>query len=133
MNTTEGIYSQNLQRRLRINHVDQESKNEILELVLNIASVAAMGGYLPTQEDRETPERGVFWQKAVEPVTGSRTKYDLAPRTNNFWAFVEEKDPLHTDIFFHARYGKLNWFEDAIGTILVNKFPNIEFVWEPIP
>jgi len=102
-----------------------EIKTQILESVLNVACVAAMRGYIPTNLDKNEPQiTGRYWWREGD-------KFHLYGMGNNHWAFVRDEDETHTIIEFMYRYeGSTNRFCGPLAELLIALFPDNTIICE---
>lgn len=96
---------------------------DALERVMNLACVAAMYGYIPTELEIESPQqRGRYWYRSNE---GGNDRFNLFPAANDRWANVKEEGENSITVQFNYRYDRLNLKYCEKLTIFLNAvFPD---------
>ena len=95
--------------RIKIEAKTQQDLDERIESVLNLANVFCTCGHLPTDFQRK-PELG------YTHIRTSNEKYDLYPRSNDYWAFIREAGEFYVVLEFMYRRDKIG---DPVMTALV--------------
>lgn len=103
--------------QIKISHHNPIIFNEILEDVLNIATVVALGGQIPSEMEMNAPsQRGRYWWRENE-------RYHLASSNNDWWAFIREESPTAMTLEFRRR-NDTKGVADALSQLLVALFRN---------
>jgi len=103
--------------KLKISHPNPEVFQEILKDVLNISTVVALGGQIPSELEMNNPsQRGRYWWKDED-------RYHLASSNNDWWAFIREE--YQTSIVLEIRRrNDTKGAADALTLLLVALFRN---------
>jgi len=113
---------------IKITGQNEELFQYFLTSCLNIATVVAQGGHIPTELEIESPERsGRYWFRE----TGFRTdRFQLYSQANNHWARVFEEGENTIVLTFYYRYDKNPLaFSNTICPLLAAVFPeNVEII-----
>lgn len=109
--------------KLRIFGGNQEFLEISIRRVMNLACVAAMYGYIPTELDIESPQqRGRYWYRSNE---GGNDRFNLFPAANDRWANVKEEGENSITVQFNYRYDRSNLKYCEKLTIFLNAvFPD---------
>ena len=90
--------------KLRIFGRNQELFKDALERVMNVACVAAMYGYIPTELEIESPQqRGRYWYRSNQ---FNNDRFNLFPAANDRWANVKEEGENSITVQFNYRYDR---------------------------
>jgi hypothetical protein len=105
---------------------NKELFNTILERVLNIASVACMGGYIPSEYEKLNPEgSGLFWFK-------EENCFHLG-RANDHWGHIRSQGEDFVVLEFTYRYDTAgNPFATALCNLIATRFPDEVDICEQI-
>lgn len=105
--------------KLKISHPDCGIFREILTSVLNIATVIAQSGDLPTEHDIKYPQgSGRYWYREDD-------RYHLAGASNNWWAFVRSESENSIVLEFRFRYDIRTDFCDSLCRLIAVRFSNV--------
>jgi hypothetical protein len=112
---------------IRITGHNSVNLKENLDNILNVVSILCFKGYIPIKEDIEEAERtGRYWYQSEENLI------DLAPISNNYWAFIKDKGELphrhFIDIEFGIRYDRDNKKKETLTNLIVAWFDCAELV-----
>jgi hypothetical protein len=87
--------------KLKVESRGPEVFTRVLENILNLACVACMGGYLPTDRERNEPGRlGLYWYR--EEHDNSRVQ--LYGLTNDCWGHIDDETETSCVLWFNFRY-----------------------------
>ena len=98
--------------KIRITGQDKGFFDDNLTAVLNIACLVAMGG-------SPVESIGFEWHKETE---NGVNRFNLSPKSNDWFANIKEEGPLHIVIQFDYRYSLLGKIEDALCHLLAVRF-----------
>lgn len=85
--------------KLQINANSPDSLKTTLECILNIASVFAGNGYIPTQQDQENRQQyGTFWWREND-------KIHLHSNANDWWGWITNETETSITLRFTYRLG----------------------------
>lgn len=102
--------------QIKITGRTPELFNQFLKSVLNIATVVAQYGYLPTRDDISDPERtGRYWFREGE-------SFRIASISNNMFCSIREESGTHMVLDFSYRYDKDGIFANALTNLLAARF-----------
>jgi len=113
---------------IKITGQNEELFQHFLTSCLNIATVVAQGGHIPTELEIESPERrGRYWFRETDNVSPRFHLYSMA---NNHWARVIQEGENEIFLSFHYRYDKTPLaFSNTICQVLAAVFPeNVELI-----
>jgi len=113
---------------VKITGQNEELFQYFLTSCLNIATVVAQGGHIPTELEIESPkQRGRYWFR--ETGNGA-DRFHLYGMANNHWARVLEEGENSIALSFHCRYDKNPLaFSNTICPLLAAVFPeNVEII-----
>ena len=101
--------------QLKISHPNPIVFQEILESVLNLATIVALGGTIPSElEMNEPSQRGRYWYREDK-------RYHLAAISNNWWANVASESENSIVLEFRYRYDT-NGVCDLLCHLIVVRF-----------
>lgn len=91
--------------KLRIFGRNENRFKDALERVMNLACVAAMYGYIPTQDEIQNPRGGAgrYWYRSNED---GNDRFNLFPAANDRWANVKEEGKNSITAQFNYRYDR---------------------------
>ncbi len=102
--------------QIKITGRTPELFRQFLESVLNIATVVAQYGYLPTRDDIQDPERtGRYWFREND-------SFKIASISNNMFCLIREEGELYMVLEFSYRYDKDGIFANALTNLLAARF-----------
>lgn len=110
---------------IKIKGLDAEDLEKKIEDAMNLVALFVRGGRLPQGDDTTNPQRGMWWQYNIE-----ESKYEFF-HTNDYKAFVREKEENFIVLEFHYRYGhrdEINFntiMSQTIFLMLGNEFVEI--------
>ena len=112
---------------LKIKGNSNELFQENVERVMNVFTVVAGRGTLPSELDIVTAERlGCYWHEFVED-----DKFEILGASNNNKAFVKERGENYIVVDFHCRYNnklKVEALYNLIDVFFAND--QIDFIHE---
>jgi hypothetical protein len=118
--------------KIKITGKSQELFEHYLTTVLNLAAVAAMGGYIPDKREIEEPQRfGRYWYREKEGATLDR--FNLYPMSNDYFANVREEGENYIVLDFSYRYDRAGggFFDAALCNLLQIRFyDNVSIIAE---
>lgn len=104
--------------KITISAFNKTRLDEVFSSIMNIASVAAMRGYIPTlKEQIEAAQRGNFWYKSIT----EENKINLCAG-NDYWCFLSERTETSIVLHFKARYKQD--FSETMANLLICLFPD---------
>lgn len=107
--------------KIKITGKSKELFDHYLKSVLNLAAVAAMGGYIPSQREIDEPSRtGRYWYRDNDGVAIGR--FNLYPMSNDYFAGVCEEG--ENFIVFHFAYRNDQAGGDSFVAALCNLLEN---------
>ena len=108
--------------QVKIYHPNPDAVQQILTNILNLATVVALGGHIPSELEMTNPsQRGRYWWREDD-------KYHLASCNNDWWAFVHEESSASITLEFRYRNDSRG-VADALAQLLVLRFRgDISFV-----
>jgi len=102
--------------QIKITGRTPELFNQFLKSVLNIATVVAQYGYLPTRDDISDPERtGRYWFREGD-------SFRIASISNNMFCSIREEGENYMVLEFSYRYDKDGIFANALTNLLAARF-----------
>lgn len=108
---------------IKITGQTPELFNENLTAVLNIASVIAMRGYIPSETDQANPQgAGRYWYREA-----GAPRYQLFPSSNDYWANVRHEGENYIVLEFSYRYDRRRLC-DVLAALILVRFPDVEDV-----
>jgi hypothetical protein len=118
--------------KIKITGKSQELFEHYLAAVLNLAAVAAMGGYIPTQNDIERPDIfGRYWYREKEGATLDR--FNLYPMSNDYFANVRDEGVNYIIIDFwyrHDRAGGGSFVAALCNLLEISFYNNVSIIAE---
>lgn len=91
--------------QIKITGKDPGQFKNNLTAALNVACVVAMGGYLPTEQDRKEPfTSGKYWWRGGLEIHGNR--FDLYPLVNDYHANIKAETETSLTLEFLYRYDR---------------------------
>jgi len=100
--------------QIQITGKDAEQFKNNLTAVLNVACVVAMGGYLPTDQEK--------WGRQT-PETDGVNRFDLYPLVNDYRANIKEEADTSITLEFSYRYDRGSGkFGEFLCPLLVWRF-----------
>ena len=103
---------------IKIKGRNRERFGEVLEGVLNLATVAFSRGYLPTERDIANPQQtGLYWYRKFKD-----DKFELLPRLNDHKAFIRDSGENFIVLEFYSRYDGDKKQVDALSNLILALF-----------
>ena len=92
--------------KIKITGKSKELFDHYLNSVLNLAAVAVMGGYIPTQRDIEMPVELLqrYWVRERDGTTLDR--FNLYPMSNDYYANVRDESENFIVLDFWYRHDR---------------------------
>jgi hypothetical protein len=109
--------------KIKITGKSQELFEHYLAAVLNLAAVAAMGGYIPDKREINEPSRtGRYWYRDNDGVGIGR--FNLFPMSNDYYANIREEGENYIVLDFWYRHDRAGGasFVAALCNLLENRF-----------
>ena len=105
---------------IKIKGRNEERFKDTLTRVIDLACVVFSRGRIPTDYDKEDPERtGRYWIQKDDT-------FDLLPLVNNYKAFIRERGDNYVILEFHSRYDKDRKEVNSLSNLIMTFFSEDE-------
>ena len=118
--------------KIKITGKSKELFDHYLNSVLNLAAVAAMGGYIPSKRDIEMPVELMqrYWFRERDGTTLDR--FNLYPMSNDYYANVRDEGENFMVLDFAYRHDRAggSFVAALCGLLSVRFYDNVSIIAE---